>query len=143
MRYQVLQLAPAKEWLVHETPAISQDRLYEVQGWQRLTDVAMVAMQVDDLLLASSREIFAQYMRFVLFYMYAQADLVTSVKKNDLRGNADVEFNGFVIAEATGLESLLSEERGERKQDKGLSIQVRESTARKLKDVWNRWERHK
>ncbi len=80
-------------------------------------------------------------MRFALFYVYAQADLVTSIKKNDLRGTAEVEFNGFVIAEAKGLESKLDVAQGERAQDSGLSIQVRESTARKLKDIWARWQK--
>jgi len=34
----------------------------------------------------------------MLFHIYAQADLITSIKKNDLRGAQAVEFNGFVIS---------------------------------------------
>jgi hypothetical protein len=54
-------------------------------------------MQVDDVLLAAEHSVYAKFVRHMLFHIYAQADLITSIKKNDLRGAQEVIFNGFVI----------------------------------------------
>ena len=57
----------------------------------------LCAMQVDDVLLAAEHSVFTRFVRHMLFHIYAQADLITSIKKNDLRGAQEIVFNGFVI----------------------------------------------
>jgi hypothetical protein len=100
----------------------------------------MTAMQVDDVLLAAEGSVYARFVRHMLFHIYAQADLITSIKKNDLRGAQEVVFNGFVITQERDLEPKM-ELPGERRQTQGVAIQVQDSTAGKLRDLVQRWRR--
>ncbi|MFN7318603.1 MAG: hypothetical protein ACK5S6_03730 [bacterium] len=86
------------EWLAYDLPEVSEADLAKLQGCEKLDELVMTAMQVDDVLLAAESSVYARFVRHMLFHIYAQADLITSVKKNDLHGTREVEFNGFVIS---------------------------------------------
>ena len=98
MRRVATYQAPEVEWLAYDLPMISEAELAKLQGYEKLDELVMTAIQVDDVLLAAEGSVYARFVRHMLFHIYAQADLITSIKKNDLRGAQAVEFNGFVIS---------------------------------------------
>ena len=77
--------------------------------------------------------------------MFAQAELFTSISKNDLETKGAVEFNGFVIArKGVAIKSMKLDDREDTVKTKDdpkdasslqtLNLTLRDSTARKLKD---------
>lgn len=48
--------------------------------------------------MAGNHKVFDKWSRFLLWYLFGQAELFTSIQKNDLEIKGAVEYNGFVIA---------------------------------------------
>jgi hypothetical protein len=66
--------------------------------WVPLTSVVQFALQVDDVMLSARGEsLYRRWARFLLWFLYDQASLVTNPWKNDLPGRHRVEYNGYVL----------------------------------------------
>lgn len=52
---------------------------------------------VDDVLIMASKKVYRKWARYVLWYVYTQAELITNLSKNELYGLAKVEYNGQML----------------------------------------------
>lgn len=57
-----------------------------------------VGVHVDDVITSSTNKHIEQWNKFLLFYLYTEAQLVSSPLKNSTGASKEVEFNGFNIA---------------------------------------------
>lgn len=62
-----------------------------------LRSVTGYNLLVDDVLLMGAKGIYRKWARFFLWYIYTQAELITSLSKNELYGVNKIEYNGFVL----------------------------------------------
>lgn len=52
---------------------------------------------MDDVLIMGQRHVYRKWARYLLWYIFTQAQIFTNLSKNDIYGLTKVEFNGHII----------------------------------------------
>lgn len=56
-----------------------------------------IGMHVDDVITMASAELIEDWNKFLLYYIFKEAGIISSPLKNSTGATTEVEFNGFMI----------------------------------------------
>jgi hypothetical protein len=127
------------EWYSAVVPLVTWQKSQELQ-LKKLTDMVGVGIHVDDIITTAGRENIEGWNRFLLFYLFQEAGLVSSPLKNSTGATTQVDFNGFLVGR-----NKIKEERDQRQVHEGrfvkerLAIELRDSTRHKLRQLIDRF----
>jgi len=144
-RLRVLKQATASAGGVEEVTTFRVRRLENVQRevsdrMVRLKTVVGVGLQVDDVLVEAHKKVLGKWMRYLLWYLFTQAELVTNMRKNQLMVKDAVEFNGFVFDKvAASNKEIFNEADQKGGYVQLLKVQMRDRTRRKLEAYADEW----
>ena len=112
---------------------------------RRLTELVGVGVHVDDVITFSTSRFIEHWTKFLLFYLFTEAELVSSPLKNSTKASKEVEFNGFNIAKKRRVEQdRVGYEGDDFRSNERLVLEMRDSTRHKLKVLLERYiERRK
>jgi hypothetical protein len=97
---------------------------------KKLKDVVNVGIHIDDAITSSDQAIIKDWNKYLRFYLFNEAGLVTSPLKNSTEGKANVEFCGFEIQK-------------ESKEKDVMTLTMRDSTRHKLEVVVADFRKHR
>ena len=111
---------------------------------KKLTDMVGIGIHVDDIITTAGRENIEGWNRFLLFYLFQEAGLVSSPLKNSTGATTQVDFNGFLVGR-----NKIKEEQDQVQVHEGrfgkerLVIELRDSTRHKLRMLIDKFRKER